>query len=1065
MLRVLDSMTIKIFCHLKSGVTFLTMTTHSLFHVGIFGVVGIFLLFGITSFADGGILGGKVISHFEQGKAAGKITPKILSGKPVSEIQVSNLSPNRSGFDSQEFKRNHIDTAKRPQKSLILNEPDPFYGKHGQLIWMVITGIALLALSLFIAIVNFVKRLKVEQALKKNEAKYETILEEVRTANKKMKLASDAAGFGIWDLDVNAKRLHWDDWMFRLYGIRRNDFTRAYDAWQKGVHPDDLEQIQKQVNDALSGIKDFDTEFRIIRPDGAIRHIKASAIVSRDSSGEATHMTGISYDITEQKNAALALKETETRFRLAFMTSPDAINLNRLDDGMYIDINEGFTQIMGYTRDEVIGQRSVFLDIWKNPEDRKRLVKGLEEKGVVENLEAEFVGKGGQIRYGLMSARMLTLNNEAVILSITRDITERKKVEQALQCSEKKWRNVLKNTPQIGISLNSRAEITFANEYFLALTGWKEKEVMGQNWFDLFIPEHIREGVRKIFNTVIGQRDGGTLGLSNYENQIMGKSGDVFNVAWSNVLTKDADGQVVDVTCLGVDLTERRRSEDKLKKSEIKYRTIMEATKDPVYVSSEDYKIQYMNQAMIDRIGRDATGELCYQALHGFNRKCPWCNYEDKFQIGHMEKNVFSPLDNRSFHVSSTVFVTEEKSLSKLSVFRDTTEFIELQNRLQQAQKMEAIGNLAGGIAHDFNNILFPIIGMSELMMEDLPTQSLEREHANEIYKAGHRAKELVSQILAFSRQSDQEKIPVRFQTILREVLKLCRSSIPANIKIEEKIQRDCNSIRGNATQLHQIGMNLITNAFHAVQEKNGTIRVVLEQIEIDRMSLRDTILNPGTYLLFTVSDDGIGMTEQIKDKIFEPYFTTKEQGKGTGLGLAVVYGIVKEYGGEIEVETQIGSGTTFRIYLPVIDPSEKKQVADTKARLETGQEHILLVDDEPTVARLEQQMLERLGYQITCLTSSLDAVSVFSSNQNAFDMVITDMTMPNMTGDQLAKEILSIKPDIPIIICTGFSERINKENAQAVGIKGFLMKPVVRSDLARMVRTVLDDAASEGRG
>ncbi|HRF90660.1 MAG TPA: response regulator, partial [Desulfobacter postgatei] len=202
----------------------------------------------------------------------------------------------------------------------------------------------------------------------------------------------------------------------------------------------------------------------------------------------------------------------------------------------------------------------------------------------------------------------------------------------------------------------------------------------------------------------------------------------------------------------------------------------------------------------------------------------------------------------------------------------------------------------------------------------------------------------------------------------------------------------------------------------------------------------------------------------KVKNKIFEPYFTTKEQGKGTGLGLAVVYGIVKEYGGEIEVETQIGSGTIFSVYLPLMSQSENQGAAEIKTEIKMGNEHILLVDDDAAVANLEQQILERLGYQITMRTGSLDAVEVFRSNPDAFDIVITDMTMPNMTGDQLAEEILSIKPDIPIVICTGFSERINKEQAEAIGVKGFLMKPVVKSDLASMVRKVLDDAKSENK-
>ena len=315
----------------------------------------------------------------------------------------------------------------------------------------------------------------------------------------------------------------------------------------------------------------------------------------------------------------------------------------------------------------------------------------------------------------------------------------------------------------------------------------------------------------------------------------------------------------------------------------------MEATQDPVYVCSEDYKIQYLNQAMIDRIGRDATGELCYEALHGFHRKCKWCKDEGLFQNGHTEKNIISPLDNRSFYVSSTVFINENESLSKLSILRDTTEFIALQNRLQQAQRMESMGNLAGGIAHDFNNLLFPIIGMSELMMEDLEPGSVEYENAKEINIAGNRAKDLVNQILSFSRQTEHEMMPVKLQEILKEVLKLCRSSIPTNIDIEQDIQHDCGTILANATQLHQIGMNLITNAYHAVRDKNGKITVQLKEILLEKDGSLFLSVGSGKYALLSVSDNGTGMPEEIKDKIFEPYFTTKEKGKGTGLGLSVV--------------------------------------------------------------------------------------------------------------------------------------------------------------------------------
>ena len=862
---------------------------------------------------------------------------------------------------------------------------------------------------------------------------------------------------GYWLTDTKGKLLEVNDAYCHMSGYSEKELLSMYISDLEIVEtPELIAEHMKKV--ALKGLDRFESKHRC--KDGTVFDVEVSLQFRPEEGGQCVCFLR---DITDQKQADRSLRDSEAKYRLLVENQTDLVVKVDLD-GRFLFVSPSYCDMFGKKEKELLDKKFMPL---VHEDDRKMTAKAMEGLFTPPHtayLEQRAMTKDGWKWLAWSDTAVLDRDGAVKeIIGIGRDITERKQAEMALKHSELKWRNVLVNTPQIGISITTSAEITFVNEHFLALTGWKENEVIGRNWFDLFIPENVREGVRKVFQTVMGQKD--TLGFSNYENEILGKSGRIFNVAWSNVLTKDAEGNVVDVTCLGVDLTERRRSEDKLRKSEIKYRTMMEAIKDPIYICSEDFIIQYMNQAMIDRIGRDATGELCYQALHGFDRECRWCKCYETFQADHTEKNIVSPLDKCSFNVSSTVFVDESGSRSKLSVFRDTTELIELQNRLQQAQKMEAIGNLAGGIAHDFNNILFPIIGMSEMMMEDLSAGSLEHKYANEIHKAGHRAKELVAQILAFSRQSDQKKMPIRFRNILEEVLKLCRATIPANIKIEQKIQRNCGFITGNATQLHQVAMNLITNAYHAVQEKNGKIIISLEEIKIDRPNLTDTGIYSGKYLLFTVSDDGPGMTDKVKNKIFEPYFTTKEQGKGTGLGLAVVYGIVKEYGGEIKVETQIGSGTIFSVYLPLMSQSENKGIAEIKNEIKTGHEHILLVDDDAAVANLERQILERLGYQITLRTGSLDAVEAFRSNPDAFDIVITDMTMPNMTGDQLAKEILSIKPDIPIVICTGFSERINEEQAEAIGVKGFLMKPVVKSDLASMVRKVLDDAKSENKG
>ncbi|RPJ81122.1 MAG: response regulator, partial [Deltaproteobacteria bacterium] len=381
----------------------------------------------------------------------------------------------------------------------------------------------------------------------------------------------------------------------------------------------------------------------------------------------------------------------------------------------------------------------------------------------------------------------------------------------------------------------------------------------------------------------------------------------------------------------------------------------------------------------------------------------------------------------------------------------------QLEIQLRQAQKMESIGTLAGGIAHDFNNILSSVIGYTELTLADMSEgKPASKQNLQAILRAGERARDLVSQILTFSRQTELVNIPIKMHMIANEVLKLLRSSIPTTIEIIHKIQK-CKPILADPTQIHQVIMNLCTNAFHAMQGSGGVMTVTLSPIEIQAQdSEKIAELSPGSYAKLEVIDTGTGMSQSTIERIFDPYFTTKEKGKGTGLGLAVVHGIVNNHNGAITVESIPGQGSTFRVFLPVVDDSEM-QITSRKKQLPRGTEHILLVDDEKEIVLIEQQMLERLGYKVTTRAGSMDALTVFQASPLKFDMIITDMTMPNMTGDQLACEIIKIRPEIPIILCTGFSEYMNNEKAKSMGIRKFVLKPVSMEEIATAIRDVLD--------
>ena len=345
---------------------------------------------------------------------------------------------------------------------------------------------------------------------------------------------------------------------------------------------------------------------------------------------------------------------------------------------------------------------------------------------------------------------------------------------------------------------------------------------------------------------------------------------------------------------------------------------------------------------------------------------------------------------------------------------------------------------MRGGIAHDFNNILFPIIGMSEMLIEDLPFDSPEQENAYEIFKAGKRGSELVKQILAFSRQAEHKLIPIRVQHILKEVVQLSRSTIPTNIEIHQNVQTDCGLVMADPTQIHQIAMNIITNAYHAVENVAvGTISIQLKEKEVSGTESSELGVQPGKYAVLSISDNGQGIPPDLIEKIFDPYFTTKEQGKGTGLGLAVVYGIVQEHKGTIKVYSGVGKGTTFDIYFPLMDKPSIAEIVDKDDQNVTGTERILLVDGEEAIAKLEKQMLERMGYKVAFRLNSIEALEAFKAQKDNFDLVITDMSMPTMTGDQLAQELIAIRPDMPVIICTGYSEKIDDEKAKEIGVKG----------------------------
>lgn len=522
---------------------------------------------------------------------------------------------------------------------------------------------------------------------------------------------------------------------------------------------------------------------------------------------------------------------------------------------------------------------------------------------------------------------------------------------------------------------------------------------------------------------------------------------------------------------LSSEISDRVSAEKELSTSKITLQNVLDSSI-PISITNLDYDLILANKAYYKQWPRgntsDGTYQKCYASRPGVlchQDLCPLKQIIAGKQEIVLESKKKVREGVKEFIVTARPFKDEDGLLhGVVESFQDITEWkiaidekTTLERQLRQSQKMESIGTLAGGIAHDFNNILTAILGYAQLGEFETSHESSLRAYFHQITKAGDRAKDLVKHILTFSRHSEQEKGPVHIHSLLKEVLKLMRASTPTTIEINEDIDPDCEHIIADPTQIHQVIMNLCTNAVHAMEQKGGVLEVSLKIVSLDQYDLHDEQeMLPGEYVNLAIRDSGHGIPAGILERIFDPYFTTKEIDKGTGLGLSVVHGIVKSHGGKISVVSEVGFGSTFSIFLPSV-ATEKVYSKIHEEKLPQGKENILLVDDEETVASVQKQLLDSLGYHVTVRTSSVEAYEAFKNQPQKFDLVITDQTMPNMTGVELAKELLLLRPDIPIILCTGFSQSLDEIKVRAHGIRGFAMKPVAISELAALIRQVLD--------
>ena len=910
---------------------------------------------------------------------------------------------------------------------------------------------------------------RAEEALAESEEKYRAIFEN--------------ATEGIYQSTPEGRYLSVNPAFARMsgFGSPQEMIDSVKDIGQElYVNPADRQEMVRLLRE-YDKVEGYEVE--IFRRDRTRFWISINVHVVHDTQGNILYFEGTNTDITERKLAEEALRKSEEKYRILGENVRDVI--------WFFDINLGYTfvtpsvqQLRGYTAEEALKQT---MDQILTPESYQKAKTILDRELTLElsghrhgpnwsfTSELEMIRKDGSTVWTEATMNIVYNKNgePSGIMGVTRDITERKHAEEALRSSEKKYRELIQNIQAAVVVHGVDTQIQTCNRQAQELLGLTEEQILGKQVIDPDWHFFLENGTAMPLEEYPVMRVLAT--RKPFWNAVMGvhrstKKEDVW-VLVSAFPVSDENSELAQIVVTFVDITDRRRAEEDLQKTNQALQAIIDASPLAIFTLDHDLRVTSWSPAA-ERI----FGWSKKEAIGQYNPIVPeekWGEFKALISkvlsgSGYSNSEVMRQTkDGRAIYVNVSTEPLRDSSgkvVGAMGVIQDITERKRaekekdrLEAQLTQAQKMESIGTLAGGIAHDFNNILSAIIGYSELAIEDVSEPQKAKREIKEVLKAADRAKELAKHILTFSRKTDVEYSPIALRTVVKDSIKMLRSVIPTTIDIQQDLT-DSGLIMSNPTQINQILLNLCTNASHAMDKTGGVLKISLKRVNINKETeAHELNLHLGNYLILSVSDTGHGIPSEILDRIFEPYFTTKEMGRGTGLGLSVVHGIVISHGGNIICKSTPGKGTSFEIFLPEIESMKEVVTHEEEETIPTGKEHILFVDDEPVLVNLAEKMLSKLGYTIETRTSSVEALKLFQDSPDKYDLIITDMTMPGMTGDRLAQKFMEIRHDIPIILCSGYSEHISKEKTEKIGIREFVMKPIEMKVLAKTIRRVLD--------
>jgi len=786
-------------------------------------------------------------------------------------------------------------------------------------------------------------------------------------------------------------------------------------------------------------------------------------------------------DAFRYKQVEEALRRSEMKYRILAESATDVICVINLDQFVLNYASPSIESVFGYTFEELMNlniydlltldSANQVMAILDHEVERNRFGKAEPQR-----LEIEVLCKNGSTVWSEVSARFLRDDNNQItsILCVLRDVSERKKLEDELLENKKKFQSLFHNAPDMYFTVSPDGIIISVNQFGADCLGYSVDELVGSFVWKIIYKDDLKK-VQNQITQIFDQK----LQKSELEFRKIRKDGSTIWVHERVRLVMDENDLPVELWIICRDVSIQKKAETSLRKREARYRDLIDKFDDIIWVADLNLQTTYVSPSIEkklgftpeERINQDirkqvtpesyaSITEILVQELNREKEEGIDPNRTVRVEVEYYHKNgstlwaenIISGLRDKNGTLMGIHGVSRDiNSRKKVEMEKE-----QLEDQLRHAQKMESIGTLAGGIAHDFNNILGAIMGNIDLAVMDVPEGNPAHYSLEQIRKAGIRATNIVKQLLTFTHNRSVKVQPIELIPVCNNAIKFLRSTIPTTIDIRTNFQATDDTTLADSTQIHQVLMNLCSNAAQAMVQTGGTVTIDIENITLDDTDATCPEMPKGKYIKLSVADTGPGIDEKIIDRVFDPYFTTKEVEKGKGMGLSVVHGIIKCCKGSISVDSHLGKGTTFNILLPLVY-EKLKQKAETVEEIPTGKERILFVDDEESLLIVGREVLERLGYTVETVLSPTEALQQFSSNPNYFDLIITDMTMPQMSGAALSKKIKEIRNNIPVILCTGYSDLIYEDNAEEMGLNAYIMKPIRIKEIAKTIRTVLD--------